>query len=168
MTHQRSGSLIINVCIALALILVVMNISVQHSFVLHRYLVRTELEKMYALFFFLQQRAIATNQQQELCINIETHSFTYADRSDSLASGVIFGYLPHTSGPPSKPNQLITAPITFANNCVIFYPDGTVQAGTIYFTDERATMMYAVTTPVATVSYLRKYRYEDDGWVQIP
>ena len=39
------------------------------------------------------------------------------------------------------------------------YPDGIIQSGTVYVIDSSKKCMYALSSPISQVSYLRKYSY---------
>ena len=75
------------------------------------------------------------------------------------------GFLPGAKGPPCAPTEVIKQPITFKGNKIIFNPDGIISAGSIYVVDATGRSMYALTSGVTPVSYLRMYRYDNGTWV---
>lgn len=81
----------------------------------------------------------------------------------NLPATIRFGFLPESKGPPSTPTRPIRSAITFPGKKVSCFPDGTIQAGTVYLVDDKKSSMYALTSGVSAVSFLRKYRY-DGTW----
>ncbi len=165
---HRTGFSLINLLIVCSLVVVLTTLSISHISFMRRYTLRLELEKMYALFFYLQHVAVARNQQQTLVFDTAKNTYRADQRQEHLPSGIKFGFLPHTSGPPSKPKKQITSPITFVDNTAEFYPDGTFSAGTIYMVDDERKAFYALTSAVSPVCFIRKYRYAQGSWKKIP
>lgn len=164
MLHKQRGSLIINLGIALALILFLLSMSLPSISFMRRFLLHTELEKLYNIFYYLQQRAIATNQDHLLHFDIQNNRFYTDILSEQLPSGLRFDFLPGAHGPPSSPTKPITSPITFKKNRVVFYADGTITAGTIYLVDHDHNSMYALTSPISQISFVRIYHYSKGSW----
>ena len=154
------GSLLVNLSIAFALILVIVTLSVPRISFMRRFLLRTEIEKLHSFFHFMQQKALSSNQDCIVTFNQEKQSYTDGNHQEVLPSGISFGFLPDAFGPPSKPNKQIVKAITFKNNQAVFYADGTIAAGTVYLVDKEHQQMYALTSPISQISFLRMYRYQ--------
>jgi hypothetical protein len=165
---HRSGFSLINLLIVCSALGILISLAVNHTSFMNRSILRVELEKMYALFFYLQHLAIARNQQEVLTFDMATNSYCSDHHTERLPPGFKFGFLPHAFGPPSKPIKEITTSITFVDNKAFFYPDGTFSAGTIYMVDTDHMTMYALTSAVSPVSFIRKYRYVQSSWNPIP
>ena len=165
--RNTRGSLLVNLGIAFVLILFIVTISVPRITFMRRFLLRTEIEKLHAMFHYLQERALVINEDQMLMFDIEHQCYFIGDRKEQLPQGIIFGFLPNTAGPPSKPIKPITHAVTFKNNKATFYADGTIAAGTVYLTDLDRTSMYALTSPISQISFLRTYRYYKGSWVPL-
>lgn len=166
--ERRQGFSLVQVLVVCSLVVILMTLSLPHFSWMRRYAIRLELEKMYALFFYLQHKAIVCNQHQELVFNTGANTYGTEHQQEWLPSGITFGFLPRSFGPPSDPKKLIVNPITFVGNTATFYPDGTFSAGTLYLVDNERGAMYALTSAVAPVSFIRKYRYDQGSWVQVP
>lgn len=112
---------------------------------------------------YLQQQAIATNSMQELTFDCQNNKYTFNGHEHTLAQNVCFGVPAHVYGPPSAPHKQLHEPITFAQNSIMFYPEGTMSAGMVCFTDAHHKVLYAISSAVAHVSFLRRYYY-DGKW----
>lgn len=159
----RSGFIMIELMVALAIIALLAGITCAHV-AGYRY---TCMQQQIGLFMLtwrqLQQTAIVCNQQREMLFDSEGHRYKIDDVWHALPQTIRFGFLPESKGPPSNPSQFIHNSITFPGKKVVCFPDGTIQAGTIYLIDDQKQHMYAVTSGVSAVSFLRKYRY-DGTW----
>ena len=121
--------------------------------------VRLELDTLHTACLYCQRCAQSTGQQHILTIDLADNSYTYNGFAHKLAQSVVFGCIPAVAGPPANPTHAIENAITFANHQIIFYPDGIVQSGSVYLTDTHKKVMYALTSGVGEVSFLRKYSY---------
>lgn len=126
---------------------------------LTRMMVRAELEHLYTVCYYLQRRAMMLNKSQVLTLNSARNSYSTPDRSYNLPSHVQFGASSGAKGPPSAPEHVISNPITFQDNTIVFHPDGVIKPGALYLTDTSRQCTYALSSAVAQVSYLRKYQY---------
>jgi type II secretory pathway pseudopilin PulG len=122
--------------------------------------VRNEIELLYQTSLYMQRRALFLHQKQILYLDIEHNTYSFEHRTHKLPSGVQFGIMP-VKGPPASPLKQLEKPSTFKNNQIIFYPDGVIEAGSIYLTDDKKKQLYALTVAVAPYSYLRTYCYAD-------
>ncbi len=166
----HKGFFLINLAIACSLLIIILSLSVSQTSFFHRFLMRSEIEKMYTLFFYLNQRALVSNQEQTLHFDIEKNTYQAGNRVEKLVHSLCFGILPQVNGPPSQPTKPLTQSITFVDATAHFYPDGTISSGSIYITDNDHTLLYALTISVGHISYLRKYRFNNrnSSWVPIP
>jgi hypothetical protein len=162
--HLLDGFLLWHILVVVMVIAILSKLSVSTVTFVNRYVLRAELEKLYVLFFYLQQRAITCNQTQSLQFNVDSRSYTADGDTHVLPRHVAFGVLPHSFGPPGDPKHALTHPITYPSKQVHFYPDGTISAGTVYMIDANAQYMYALTSAVAQVSYIRTYYYAQRMW----
>lgn len=160
----RRGFSLLECGIVLALLVLVLTLHVVQIPFLNRYIVRSEIEKMYAVCKYLQQYAMINRQQQELIFDITKNEYYFHEKKERLPKQVVFGFLSGAKGPPSSALSSIVKPITFDHQRIIFYPDGIVQAGTVYLVDCDKQFMYALSNGVAQISYLRKYKY-DGTWL---
>lgn len=131
--------------------------------VLARVTARSELHSLRATCHYLQRCARVHDEPCNLRIDTQAGTYRFLHREHTLGKGFELGFLPGVKGPPSSPTSLITSAVTYPNNTITFHPDGSMSAGTIYFVDRNKTMMFALTSPVAHVSYLRLYEY-DGAW----
>jgi len=125
---------------------------------------------------YLHHKAMATNRNLELIFDGAKNSYSYngihnRSQTHTLPRSIMFGFIPDAKGPPSKPQRKINTAITFASCApgkyvITFYPDGTTSSGTVYLTDKDRKNMVALTCPIAPVSYIRMYRYDNAKWVK--
>lgn len=158
-----SGFIMVEVLVAIALVALLGGITCAHIGS-YRY---TCMQQQISLFCLswrqLQQCALARNQQQEMLFDEDSNRYKVDGVWHNLPSTIRFGFLPEVKGPPSSPTTPIRSAVTFPSKKVTCFPDGTIQAGTVYLVDDRGQNMYAVTSGVSAVSFLRKYRY-DGAW----
>jgi len=126
----------------------------------------SEARKLQTICWALAQEAIAQNKQISLNIDQKNNLYSWPEQTIKLSPKVKFGVIPGTLGPPSSPKKEITNATTFAENKIIFYPDGRISPGSAYVVDAARQIMYAVTVSVASVSYVRLYRYANNRWQQ--
>lgn len=131
---------------------------------LNQYAVQAEVDNLYSTCRYLQRCALITGKEQELVFDVVQGSFTYHNREYHLPKQVSFGVLPEVKGPPSTPTLPIQHAITFVQDRIVFHPDGIIGSGTVYLVDAAKRYLYAITSPVSSVSYLRKYRYVQNKW----
>ncbi len=149
--------------VVLSIIVVIVGLTVPRFSFVNRLRVMTELQKLSSFFTYLQHRAIASGQSEELRFDQKKRIYAHVRGVESLADGVEFGVISGALGPPSNPSHAITSAITFKDQKVVFLPDGTIESGTVYLTDREKKYMAALTTPIGDVSHLRLYSYQN-GW----
>ena len=130
-------------------------------------MVQVNIEKLALDFIFLHQSALTTGKKQVLTFNTKKHCYSYQNRTQYLSTGVQFGAIPSSKGPPSSPEHEIIEPVTFEKYMVVFYPDGKTQSGAVYLSDEAHHHSYALTVPVSHVLTIYKYRYFKNHWERI-
>ena len=121
-----------------------------------------ELSLFHAHMHALQQQAVAQGKQKEMRFVLADNKYEWAGHSHALSKHIHFGIQHNIKGPPSHPTHTLTSPCTFADNTVIFYPDGIIRPGTVYLIDS-SNRLFALSCGVSSVSFLRKYRY-DGKW----
>lgn len=161
--NSNSGFSLIEMMVVIALIMLIVNLAHINTNYLQKAVVHTELDVLYNTCCYLQHVAMATNQKQELLFDVVGQSYMHGEQKHALPHVVQFGILPNVKGPPSLPMHFLTMPITFSHQKIIFYPDGIISAGIIYFIDENQQDIYALSSGIAHTSFLRKYRY-DGKW----
>jgi len=165
---RRSGFALLELCVVLGLVCIIALLTM-HSFSFYRRLfLHTELDRLYTLCVATAQHAVINNQTQEIKFDVHNQSYKISHaattKTCSLPDGIIFGLLPGIKGPPANPKGDVRQPITFEKQCITFHKDGKIQAGTLYLTDTKKQWQYALSCPVGTIPYIRRYRYENKGW----
>lgn len=146
-----NGYSLIEICIVVALIACTALVgSFAISWIDHA-LVRTQLDTIYHLFRALSRKAMLDGTIHTLFF--EEKSLAYDDQTLDLYPKIIFGTPEHTK------------PITFVEKRVLFFPDGNIQAGSLYITDTAHRWYYALTCAVGHTCYIRRYRYHNNHWV---
>lgn len=161
--EKKAGFSLIELMIVICIIgflasLMIVNVSSFNSVI-----VRLELNKLYGTCLYLQKCAQATQKKQRLIFDIAHNSYFFKGHVEQLSSCVQFNVKDGAKGPPSHPVNAIDKAITFEHEQITFHPDGIIQSGTIYLTDKDNRSLYALSSGVSQVSFLRKYRY-DNGW----
>lgn len=115
---------------------------------------KTEIEKLYLWALHLQQISQTTGTIQELAIDEDNNSYCALDTTIKVANGLHFGkpFTPLSNTHHSKASS-------FKHNKIIFYPSGIISAGTIYLIQPQTKRMYALSSAVSSISFLRKYQY---------
>ena len=140
------------------------------------YLLEQELEKIILLCDYLSQRAMATNQTQELFIDVHKNCYFFVKNTklitNRLPPEIVFSFLPEVFGPPGDPIAPIDQTITFPNKpqqnglfSIQFFSNGKMSAGTAYLTDKEKKCMGALTCTSPQVSYIRRYIYKANRWI---
>lgn len=129
--------------------------------------IANELDRLHTVCIFLQKQSIYTGQKKILTFNATEGTYFYNQQKVELTDNVKFGVMGGVMGPPANPEGLITSPISFLNQKIIFYPNGTISAGTAYLTNQQQTTLYALTIAVSQVAFIRKYRYQNQQWVYL-
>ncbi len=167
-----SAYTLIELIITTSILIIIVGISIPQLIIDENLLLERELGRIYTTAFYLRQRAISTNSQQELFLNPEKQLFYYYENNKkylfNLHKLTQFGFLKGSKGPPSNPAMLIKSAITFDSSTgsrkISFYPDGTSNAGTIYLINAKQTKMGALTCGVSQVFYGRRYLYKKSIW----
>lgn len=171
---------IFELLLVLSLVLIIVTISIPKMGLFLDFAVSCEVQRMEASLHYLQQRAIASNKTHILTFDvINNRYFAMVDNAklfdNNLESGVKFGFLPNSFGPPANPTIPLTKPVNLDipidfdlgtdNLNMSFFSNGKVSPGTIYFVDKYGKRMGALTCSVSNVSYIRKYLYNESRWV---
>jgi prepilin-type N-terminal cleavage/methylation domain-containing protein len=164
MVWVRQGFSLIELTVVLGIVSLLVGMVHLNTSFLVELSVHQELNKLRAIAYYLQRIAQFTGREQVLVFDVVGRSYSFNDRHEVLPQGVSFGVLPGVKGPPSSPVHTIKHPVTFKENRITFYPEGIVQAGTVYLLHAQRPSMYALSCGVGHVSFLRKYRY-DKTWV---
>jgi len=160
MKSNKSAFSLIELSVVLCIIIFLVTLARTTFHAYDHWLVRMELEQLKSLFFSLRQQAIITQKPLTLMFDVSKHAYTYNNQEHTLSPRVHFGVAPGVKGPPSHAVTLISNPITFEDNKVLFSPDAKITSGTVYITDTGHSISCALTCPVGDISYIRCYVYE--------
>jgi len=139
-------------------------------------ILKSDVEKVFVIINYLQQKALASNKNQKLFINENNNKYGYENINQkitlhSLNPKISFGFLEGSKGPPSNPQNLIQNKTTFPkeNNLYVikFEPNGQITPGTIYFINKKRNLMMAISTPISQISFIRIYTLNKNKWVII-
>ena len=158
-----NGFSLIELAIVITLVGVMATIVLVHGTYMYRAVVRQEIEKLAITCRYLQHAAMMSNRHHVLVFDRKARSYSYQGGRECLPPSVEFGVFDGAKGPPSNPIRQIQAPISFENERIIFHPDGIIQPGTVYLISKDKQAMYALSSPVSQVSYMRIYKY-DGSW----
>lgn len=162
----KSGFILFELLVTLAIISIIIGISLNISIIADRSFVKIEIEKLYTIILYLQKKASINKQIESLFIDVEKNLYRFGNNIFYLAKNVKFGFVDGIKGPPSDPKNNINKSITFKNNTIFFYPDGNISAGIIYITDSKKSCFYALSSSAQEISYIRRYLY-NQKWLLI-
>jgi Tfp pilus assembly protein FimT len=160
---MKSGFSLLELMIVIGMIMIIACFALINTRSLHKLVVHNELALLQSTCSYLQAQAIANNEIQELLFDEQEQRYSYKESSHQLPSPVRIGILPGVKGPPSSPTTALSHAITFADKKITFHPDEIIGSGTIYLTDAAGTDLYALTSGISHVSFLRMYHY-DGAW----
>lgn len=163
MAKNKSGFTLIELIVVISLCMLLCCVSLVSFKSFERSLVGAEMQLFCAACNSLQQQAIVTNTIQELSIDAAHHTYSCNGHGHTLAKGVYFDIALDAYGPPSAPHKLLEKAVTFKENKILFYPEGMMSAGMVCFTNSSHSLLYAISSAVAHISFLRCYSY-DKGW----
>ncbi|MGC2310433.1 MAG: prepilin-type N-terminal cleavage/methylation domain-containing protein [Candidatus Babeliaceae bacterium] len=159
------GFSLFEIMIVLAVLMIILFCAFFYQTSVDQFIARTELDTLYMVFMALSNKAQLKHHDIILTFDPTKHTYHYENKEHQLAPYTLFGYQEYAQGPPSQPTHLLAQPITFGSNQVIFYADGTIKSGTVYLTDKNHQVTYALSCPIAQISYLRRYVYDHNSWV---
>ena len=162
--NKAIGSTLIELLIVVTLIAILATLAIPSwKFLKHQQIIE-QLNQLQIICTTSQQKATSTQEKQTLTFEPNAHNFFFNQHTEKLLPGVSFGFLPGLKGPPSHPKKPITQAITFPDQTITFYPDGTISAGTIYLINQQKEQ-YALTVPISKATFARKYRYQNNQWI---
>lgn len=164
--NNHDGFFLIHTLIALSIIIVSLTIISSYSTLWNQLHARAALETARTTLLYAQQHARTCNHEVVVEIDQKNRAFKSNTFIHTFPSNIIFGTLSGIKGPPSAPFKQINKPITFEQNHVIFYPDGTIQSGTLYLVDTTTQTQYALTIPIGHVRYIKLYQFTKQ-WVAL-
>ncbi len=167
MITAKQGFFLMEFLIVITLIMVIIGLALPSLSFLNNTVLKSEVEKLAMVCYYLRQYALATHKEQKLTFNQARQSYTVDSSTYSLSNNIRFGFLPECYGPPSQPLHKINQAITFVHDKIQFFPDGSMSSGTIYLIDATKQYAYAITIPSAQLPYIRKYEYQN-RWVLMP
>lgn len=165
--NKKHGYTIIELLVVVAILAILTSLAIPGLLFLKQNSISLEIDKLQIICQSLQKKAVSIGQKQYLSFNVANHSYFYDNHFERLSQGVFFGIIPGVKGPPANPKELITSPVTFPGQKIIFYPNGTISAGTTYLTNQQNNLLFAITIPVSQVSFIRKYKYMYGTWLYL-
>src|SRR5579872_4980918 len=87
----KSGFTLIEVSVVLLLLAIFLFLAGAHYDFLHRMIVRSELEKMYSICYYLQRVAMVRHKPEYLQFDADAQTYTYQNHTYTLAPHVSFG-----------------------------------------------------------------------------
>lgn len=163
---KRSGYLILEIALVVACIIVLVSIGLPRMQLFERRIIHYELAVMRQFFMASAQRALATGAQQTIILDPAHNRYSCNGFVQQLAHGVCFGLAQQVTVAPSEDGSPLIA-TTFTNNQIICYPNGTLQAGTLYLTNAQGTECGCITIPVGMYLHIRSYGYTNGRWKRI-
>lgn len=157
------GFSLMELLVVIALMAILITVLGANVSFIDRLMVKTEVEKLFLVCRALQQEAISCNEQKTLVFDEINQTYCYGSTVEKLNRGVCFGVLPAVKGPPASPTHELTKAVTFIGNRIVFSPDGIIQPGSVYLISKDKQSLYALSSPVSQVSFVRMYYY-DRSW----
>ncbi len=161
------GFSLIELMFVLALVALVSVLAIPSMGFMCRRLVKTQAEQLLMTVLYLQREAMVGNARKKIFFDIARNQYRYNDIVVKFPNGVLFGVVFGAKGPPSSGVGSPSKAVTYKKSEAVFFPDGKVSAGSVYLTDKNHECMYAITTPVSHLSYIRMYKYYQGSWDQL-
>lgn len=161
---MKSAFSLTELIISIAIIVTLTTISFTAYNYYKNQILAAEAEKLYLNIINLQNKALATNEEQNLNFNLAKNNYTTNGKLETLNKNIKFGFLKNAYGPPADPVAPIKSPSTFRNNQIKFDSTGNISAGTIYLIDNQQNFMNAITIGVAKKIYVRIYKFTNAKW----
>ncbi len=168
MKKSRHGFSLLELIIVFMLVVFLASIASVGFTFFDRSLVHCELDTLVMCCRKLQQEAQFLQMTKELIINRKQHSYEINGRHYQLAQGVKFAMPQKGLGRPSSPQHPLASSSTFLKDKIIFYPDGIISSGTLFLSDAKQNIFYALSVPVSQVSYIRRYVFKKNSWELLP
>ncbi|KKP35883.1 MAG: hypothetical protein UR26_C0002G0185 [candidate division TM6 bacterium GW2011_GWF2_32_72] len=162
-SDKKTGLSLLEVLVVLALIAIITVYSIPKLNFQKKEFVKFEMEKLYNICLHLRHVAMMENEPQQLLFDISKNMYSFKQSKENISKNVRFGVAKDVKGPPSGFSEKILDPITFEKKTIVFYPDGKISSGIVYFTDLDQEVSFALSCAVAKVSFLRKYKF-DGNW----
>lgn len=167
---------LIELLVVLAAVAVLCSLAIPRFFSLQERSLNHDIDKLFLVCSYLQQKAISCHEPQVLSFNYAARSYSYPGLHGKavrvfFSSGVYYGFMPGTLGAPGDPKKIIKKFSTFklpmSKHGIIFFHNGSATSGTVYLVDATKKLMGALTCSLSEVSYIRKYRYKYGKWVAL-
>lgn len=163
----RYGFSLIEMMVVVALLAIIMTLTIANVSWLNSMVLRSEVDKLHTICMYVQRSAQVSDEPQQLTFDVAGNYYAFNGYQERLPHSLRFGIKPGIKGPPSKPTASPNSPVTFKNQSIRFTPRGIMHPGTVYLTDTGYATTYAVSSPIADYSYVRKYRYHADRWIPV-
>lgn len=164
--NKTRGSSIVELIVVVAILAILVSLTLPGLSFLKQNSIALELDKLQIICQLLQKKAVSTGQKEYLSFNLREHNYFYLNHFEKLSDGIFFETCPGVKGPPASPKETISSAITFPNQKITFYSNGTISAGTAYLKNAQNNL-YAITVPVSQVSFIRKYKYIHGIWIYL-
>jgi len=161
---NKSAFSLVELTIIIALMALIAALTIPSVITFKQQYVVSELYALQSTIWYLQQQAIAENKQKTILFNSSEHFYESAQEKHKLSRYVKFDIIPGVLGPPSHPQKQLKKAFTCKENKLVITPEGIISPGTIYLVDDKKQFLYAITVPIAGVSFTRLYYYRNKQW----
>ena len=159
----KDGFNLLETALVILLLGTICCLSVSFVTVTDHTIIRHELDRLAAVLYYMQRKAVLDHKMYDITF-LPTGNQYRAETTHTFACGVCIGLVQGTVGPPSKPTLPLMSALTWPDNKIALYPDGTISAGAVYLTNVKKTCLYALTCDASDGTHIRRYRY--DGHLQ--
>ncbi|MEX2437971.1 MAG: GspH/FimT family pseudopilin [Candidatus Babeliales bacterium] len=158
---------LIEFILVIALVAFLALLAISNMGFLQRRIVKAHAEQLLSTMMYMQREAMVANAKKNLTFSPSRNQYSYNQNVVTLPQGVRFGVIAGVQGPPSLHSKQPQGAVTYQNQEIVFLPDGKMSAGSVYLTDSNYQVMYAITTAVSHISYIRMYVYYRGKWERI-
>ena len=157
---MKHGFMLFELLISIALFVCILGISSAYFELADSFLVKAEVDIFYTTSVYLRYRAQLERADQFLFLDLPNNSYSYdSAHTHRLIKSVCFSACLEAKGPPAYPEKIITKATSFVKNQIQFFADGSLQSGSLYFSNKTKDCLYAFTIPVSVIPCMRTYWY---------
>src|SRR5258707_14907656 len=102
MIYNKHGFTLIELLVVISLFALLATLGVMQLSFLDETITHAQVDKFAAVCSYLQQKAMASNSEQQLVCNEQKNEYNFGNVHETLSRRVCFGFLPNVLGSPGS------------------------------------------------------------------